>query len=137
MKIKSITDYEQSRVLSEILPKDSADMHHFSIGEDVSGETKMIDFCEPYIETQEPAWSLAALIEILPAEINEGTDNYARLEITKGRVGYYRSFGAAFIMSCQKNMVDNCFNIILELNRRGLISKTFSKENSEYENQLK
>ena len=64
--IKSYTDLEQSRKLAEILPLESADGHWFNgyLGVNYRQEAK--DFYDTTNNEYIPAWSLAALLGILP-----------------------------------------------------------------------
>ena len=83
--IKSYTDIEQSKKLAEILPLESADMHYCLEKRDVATgyEIGIVPFiqarrfkckCNIIIDVN-PAWSLSALLSVLPK-----IDNY-RLEI--------------------------------------------------------
>lgn len=79
-KIKSFTDLQQSRKLAEILPLESADMYWWSSGKRYYIEAMDDgDFNEE--EGHIRAWSLAALLSVLP-EIQGGKpiialdDNY-------------------------------------------------------------
>lgn len=62
--IKSFTDISQSKVLAEVLPLESADMHYVLIDTDedkyAAGLGKYIGILPHY-----PCWSLAALLDIL------------------------------------------------------------------------
>ena len=73
--MKSYTNLEQSKTLAEILPIESADMYYFldptPAGNIYHIVTPQIDFGvktrEPeYDEGDIPAWSLAALLDVLP-----------------------------------------------------------------------
>jgi len=68
--IKSYTDIEQSKVLAEILPLESADMY-YAMSEDES--MNMINFGKPqgFFDKVQVAWSLAALMNLLPSEFTE------------------------------------------------------------------
>ena len=67
--IKSFTDLNQAKVLSKILPLESADMC-YEVGEDLDGYiTKTIYtplMHTPYNDDYIPCWSLAALLDVLP-----------------------------------------------------------------------
>lgn len=64
--MKSYTDLEQSRKLSEILSVESADMYYWC-GEDLRiGGHKAMD-----IDYDIPCWSLSALLNIIPKHIKE------------------------------------------------------------------
>ena len=80
--IKSFTSLEQSKVLSEILPPESADMH-ILIHEDLSksdyGFSKETqDFYNKTKFEYLPCWSLAALLGILP------NNKYIATTLSKG-----------------------------------------------------
>jgi len=61
--IKSYTDLPQSRKLSEILPLESADMQWII---DDLGESFPFPINDRVNENEEPCWSLAALLDVLP-----------------------------------------------------------------------
>lgn len=72
--MKAYTDIEQSKKLAEILPIESADMYYWC-GDRISiGGYKAMDK-----DLDIPAWSLAALLEIIPKDI-EGL-NRLRIDI--------------------------------------------------------
>lgn len=67
--IKSYTDIEQSKKLSEILPLESADMYWWS-----SGKRYYIEAIDDddYDEDKDiRAWSLAALLSVIPKRIKD------------------------------------------------------------------
>ena len=78
--IKSFTDLQQSKKLAEILPLESADMCYMYLGTE-NKEYENIPICAPAMEGDLCAWSLAALLGVLP-EIQGGkpaislNDNY-------------------------------------------------------------
>lgn len=89
--IKAYTDISQSKKLSEILPLESADMHYCLEKRDVATgyEIGIVPFIQARrfkgkcnITDVQPAWSLAALLDVLPK-----IDNY-RLEIRHIDKGY-------------------------------------------------
>lgn len=68
--IKSYTDLSQSKKLAEILPLESADMFYRNNGIDVK---LMWEHNAPKVEN--PCWSLAALLDVLPKyELNNFGD---------------------------------------------------------------
>ena len=74
-KIKSFTDLQQSRKLAKILPLESADMmwtYDFTVN-DING-INVISNTLKLEEKDVPAWSLAALLDILPKTINFGNE---------------------------------------------------------------
>ena len=74
--MKAYTDLEQSRILAEILPFESSDMHYATwtildgdfIVSPNQGST-IEDLQEDYGEQIIPCWSLAALLSVIPQEI--------------------------------------------------------------------
>lgn len=73
MNIKSYSDLEQSKKLTEILPLESADMHWQYIEED-NGQLQWFCFPKDFSINQHntvSAWSLAALMRLLPSEFTE------------------------------------------------------------------
>lgn len=61
--IKSYTDLEQSKMLAEILPLDSADMFYTSLNSDYP----WVWIDKHLMEVDDiPCWSLAALLSVLP-----------------------------------------------------------------------
>lgn len=110
--IKSHTDIEQSRKLSEILPLESADMYYWC-GEDLRiGGHKAMDK-----DYDIPCWSLAALLGVLsfPAlryDIEDGEGGWivGCEKNDKGFLSYYKD-----------NPVDTCYEMILKLHEKKLI----------------
>jgi hypothetical protein len=80
--MKAYTDLEQSKKLAEILPIESADMWYQYTGISIKdGSEKPIYFpmvrrdCES--DEDIPCWSLAALISVLPKEVEIDGQRYA------------------------------------------------------------
>jgi len=121
--IKSFTSLEQSRKLAEILPLESADMR---IGNYV-GESGKVDgtnihyypegesFGAPQIIK---AWSLAALLGVLPRFIEYKGDKYY-LRFMKEYVEYANDeisiIGRCLHTTGNDNLVDACYEMILKL----------------------
>lgn len=75
--MKSYTDLEQSKKLAEILPLESADMKILSFGIDIKRRVVPInDIAVLNREDEIPCWSLAALLELLPAATLDTSDNH-------------------------------------------------------------
>jgi len=75
--MKSYTDLEQSKKLTEILPIESADMKILSFGIDIKRRVVPInDIAVLNREDEIPCWSLAALLELLPAATLDSSDNH-------------------------------------------------------------
>lgn len=133
--MKSFTDLEQSKKLAVILPLESADMRWYYKYND--GDKPQLSICNDsryYI----PCWSLAALINILPADWWGYNEHYF-LEISKmgdaskpNEVRYYRHRkdidGANYsrithISHTTENLIDACVNMIITLHEHKLLNK--------------
>ena len=103
--IKSYTDIEQSKKLAEILPIESADMYWWSSGKRYYIEAMDDgDFNEG--EGHIRAWSLAALLSVLPNyEINNLGDGI-QLGVNK----------EAFATEGDETLLDLVVNMIIHLN---------------------
>lgn len=124
--IKSYTDINQSKKLAEILPLESADMYLWSSGKRYYIEA-MDDGDFNGEEGHVRAWSLAALISIIPQEIFDG--EYI-INITEGRnnkwiITYdhyeHRDHSYYGLSTGADNLVDACTSIIIKLKERNII----------------
>ena len=114
--IKSYTDIEQSRKLTEILPLESADMCY------INGDSGKISIGEwgnnVHDEDDIPCWSLAALISILPRFIEFKGDKYY-LRFMKEYVEYANDeisiTGRCLHTTGNDNLVDACVDMIERL----------------------
>lgn len=82
--MKSYTDIEQSKKLAEILPLESADMHYNVVGDAIIGDyqsgissAKSVAKAwkknpDEFVKSVTPCWSLAALINALPKQLDDG-----------------------------------------------------------------
>jgi hypothetical protein len=125
--IKSYTDLEQSRKLAEILPLESADMKILPFTDREYRVVPINDIAVCDREDEIYAWSLAALLDIIPQElfdgeyiinITEGIDDkwvitYDHHE-NRNHSYYSLSIGA-------DNLVDACFEIIIKLSKLKLL----------------
>ena len=121
--IKSYTDIEQSKVLAEILPLDSADyFYKYCIGHYNSIYYRLETY--PYNKGGNknhdiPCWSLAALLDILPLEVSfnkqtDGVDTYYYIASCDAR--YCDVYSHRHI-----NVVDACYEMVTILKERNLI----------------
>jgi hypothetical protein len=115
--MKSYTDLEQSKKLTEILPLESADMWYHGHGSPSESERKYDDepcaFHSMYPNWDKPCWSLAALLSVIPnyklsSEHNMHTCT-AETPFGKETVGWY------------DNPVDACYEMILKLHELNLL----------------
>lgn len=113
--IKSYTDLEQSKKLAEILPLESADMYYDDIIDSVTGEL-FIPADGSTIKIGKglggsiAAWSLAALLSVLPKIINNET-LFIETSAALWHIGYRNIYTAR-----ADNPVDACYELILKLN---------------------
>lgn len=121
--IKSYTDIEQSKILSKILPLESADYTRLGYGNDNVITTYYIESSSSNNELKRligkdnmyPCWSLAALISILPDEIkHDGIVN--NLWITSEDVSYYSKEYDSYLYCEEVCIVDACVEMIIKLN---------------------
>lgn len=115
MIIKSYTDLEQSKKLSEILSLDSADMARCGdenvIMTDYISAKKKFSVCGELTIT--PCWSLAALIKTLPKiyELKPLID-------LEGNLIMYSGFD---IDVSADNLIDSCVKMIIKLKELNLL----------------
>lgn len=122
--IKSYTDIEQSRKLAEILPLESADMLW---GYYYNGKNHCIPNIRPFRDGRNeipkcyiPAWSLAALLSVLPDNYVDANDTIYHPNLMKTKDGRYMViYNVSQYTSLCNNPVDACVQMIerlLELN---------------------
>ena len=110
--IKSYTDLSQSKKLAEILPIESSDMYWDLLSKDKYAKVNNIGHC--LCRTCVYAWSLAALLNVLP-EIHGGKpvialdDNY----ITYPHMNN--------LYTKAESLVDACMAMIEKLNEQNLL----------------
>ena len=125
--IKSYTSIEQSRKLAEILPLESADMvlpfRHTKNDEYIPEHVVSRNYVEVYNEMIklpgmgkedicqliQPAWSLAALLGVLPKIINNET-LFIETSAALWHIGYRNIYIARV-----DNPIDACYELILKL----------------------
>ena len=122
--MKGYTDLEQSKVLAEFLPLESADMRYAPIG-DIhpwvwEGNPKLLE------TDSTPCWSLAALLDIIPYAIHKSDNEFYRLEIDKGYNDYaiwYSNNGLTVndLDVTSDNFVDACCKMIIKLHEQNLL----------------
>lgn len=109
---KIATDLKQSKKLAKILPIESTDMywdydtmqgfHRIELFEE--GYPKCLD------ENDVPAWSLTALLNVLPsATLDSSDDHYYRFHCMEKYTEWY------------DNAIDACYELILKLNERKML----------------
>ena len=144
--MKAYTDIEQSKMLAGILSIESADGHYVRkvsdfMGNPVDGEWSYPKYGNPnskhahYVvqnfESYEviPCWSLAALLEVLPLEVetHRQTDGHKIYYYVES---YMRHMGREIYLSTEErylstvhheNLVDACVEMILKLKEKDLL----------------
>ena len=111
--IKNSTDINQSKVLAEFLPNESADMYYTPPL--IKGHTDYIPHLKRKlpidwdIEQAIPAWSLTALLNALPRIVNNET-LFVETSPSLWHIGYRNVYIAR-----AANLVDACYELTLEL----------------------
>ena len=123
--MKAFTDLKQSAQLAILLPTESADMKYPYFGDGQYGTTAL--FGEPieFSGSKDiPAWSLAALLEILPDEIVDDNGYNILINIEKYdlkyKVTYFTDLNFSDRISTDEyeNLVDACVEMILKLHEQ-------------------
>ena len=117
--MKSYTDIEQSKKLAEILPLESADMWYHGHCSPWESEREYEDepcaFHSMRPNWDKPCWSLAALLDVSPDELEEGY----YLTLFKERKEYCCCYednnGDSFKHTFADNPIDACYEMILML----------------------
>ena len=108
--MKSYTDIEQSNILAEILPIESADMWFYPYPNDEYWYEipNMGNANKKY--NQLPCWSLTALLNVLPsATLDSSNDHHFRIHCMERYTEWY------------DNAIDACYEMILKLKKLKLL----------------
>jgi hypothetical protein len=111
--MKICTNIEQSKKLAEFLPIESADMCWQKIYDEnhllSDYRIELLPF-RLYSGLGVPAWSLAALLDVLPsATLDSSSDHYYRLHCMTKYTEWY------------DNPVDACYEMIIKLHEQNLL----------------
>ena len=137
---KIATDIEQSKILKDILPLDSHDMYYEAkngdlssefnlfVGQDIAILKNLFSYRFGYTI---PAWSLNALLDILPYTIKDHNDRnfYFKLESVENDAGhrgyniqYYQDVECYLMtMYDYDSPIDACYEMIVKLHEKGLL----------------
>lgn len=144
--MKTYTDLEQSKKLAEILALESADMYYYDVPvrkwvdkTDTTKGTHIVFESQIFAienlpnhkigEGGIPAWSLAALLNILPVIIGNISETGAlKLRMDKGELDFniwYENIDNGFVADgldvIANNAVDTCYGMILKLYERKIL----------------
>lgn len=107
--MKSYTDIEQSRKLSEILPLESADMQWFL--EEDYGIVQIKEELQDWGgDCTIPCWSLAALLSVLPKQVLLNGSMEESYWYCKSEDAFN-----TYSFADSNNPIDACYNLILKL----------------------
>lgn len=127
--MKAYTDIEQSKKLAEILPLESADTIWNLTNPDLPNIRAIpyenSDYNNKYLNII-PAWSLAALLDVIPYTIYKSDNEFYRLGIDKGYDDYaiwYNNNGFTItdLDVTSDNFVDACVAMIEKLHEQKLL----------------
>lgn len=119
--IKSYTDIEQSKKLAEILPMESADMWYHGHHSPLKSERKYDDEPCPFHSVSpnwdKPCWSLAALLDVLPKNLDIGRPVLATNYRGYYWVSYFDEYMREnkFTSKIYNNPIDACYEMIIKL----------------------
>ena len=138
--IKSFTSLEQSKVLAEILPLESADMmyEYLSDSENYLDKPTVIPIKDYLFADDLPCWSLTSLLSVLPNEVStadrfeckyqihirkyDGGDNTTFYQIAYGNNrGLSGSWHDMINTGEKENLIDCCVQMIIKLHELNLL----------------
>ena len=125
--IKSYTDIEQSKVLAEFLPLESADMYiyknvFFGALSCFNGTTQIGEYIKLTDKESKayPCWSLASLLDILPYP------QLSKDKLGSGKEGWMVSVypnDCRYDSCWHDNLIDACYDMILKLHELKIFIK--------------
>ena len=119
--MKSFTDLEQSHKLAKILPLESADMHYYNNRLAVGYYKNDQEYYDKTLDRYIPAWSLAALRNLLSPAIKPNKDSYLFLFESHNTFDkswvyrYYNEDDTSYLYYKNTNEVDACVAMIEKL----------------------
>lgn len=127
--IKAYTDINQSKMLAEILPIESADMWYDNNGESIAGRPE-VRYCSfvGLASMNIPCWSLAALFNILPLKIEDVYSDYELKIDMIDKMPRYVLYGDCYHDSFpwdfeKEDLLDNVVESIVWLHNNNYLSK--------------
>lgn len=112
--IKAYTDLSQSKVLAEILSLESADMYWDLLSKDNYAKVNNIGHCLG--RTCVYAWSLGALLDVLPRKV-ELEDTAYTIGVSLDSINYSNVNNGNLLLEVKvkDNLVDACYEVIIKL----------------------
>ena len=117
--IRSFTSLEQSRKLAEILPLESADMKILPFTEREYRIVPINDIAVCGRDDEIYAWSLAALLNVLPAECE--CMSLEHINYGNNHKKYFMSYIGGENTDTYDNPVDACVAMIEKLNKLNML----------------
>lgn len=115
VEIKNHTSLEQSKMLAEFLPLESADML-FQLGEDKYADSIRVPLTKKHWEQMmpdiNPCWSLSALLDVLPT---------GKVLLHDKSSHGYKCIYKDIDTNLYNNPIDACYEMILKLNESKLL----------------
>jgi hypothetical protein len=116
--MKTFTDLEQSKKLTEILPLESADMGYIPSAEDDDGNTLYTAEYKSEVIFDEdciPCWSLAALLDILKDNIK-----IEKTGLDQSDIFTYSIIGDGYDYKTyeHRELIDACYEMIVKLHEK-------------------
>ena len=124
MMMKICTDVEQSNKLIELgIDVNTADMcYHFIKINKTPLCIRWEKVHDDEKDNSVPAWSLAALLDVLPDSIYDNTNEFSQLEFTKKSVAYIHGTTDGIKLGALKdNLVDACVEMIIRLHELNML----------------
>ena len=127
--MKAYTDLEQSKKLAEFLPLKSADMCFANDGTSIKIDANPYNvrklMCKDYVVEVIPCWSLAALLELIPSNLDSSTLTIEKCDSEPFKYGlnYHDRWGREDDIQTKyyDDLVDACYEMILKLNEQKLL----------------
>lgn len=125
--MKGYTDLEQSKKLAEILPVESADMVYVAVTDKLKPQydSLIVRFIYSLEKNDVPAWSLTALLKVMPSEIKD--NHYLTLEKETFETSdeycccYEDCNGNSFKHCFSNNPIDACYEMIIKLHEQNIL----------------
>ena len=126
--MRSYTNIEQSKKLTEILPMESADMYYcYGMNIDTKiwsfDDTPIIIDADNQVDVDDiPCWSLTALLDVLPKNLDIGRPILATNYRGYYWVSYFDEYmKEKFTSKIYNNPIDACYKMVLKLHKQKLL----------------
>ena len=124
--MKEYTDLEQSKVLKDILSRESAYMSYKHFTPELAPDGYGISLDTPEYDDDIPCWSLAALIEYLRQNNMFSSITYSDRYVVEIKL-HDNNSQLHYFWSERDNLVDACYDMICNLYKKGYLNKADNK----------